>query len=143
MTMKRRTTDDLNTELMQANSLKKFLYDNDQFFSPKDFPRLLNEKMQECNVSKSELAKAAGMSEVYLHQLLSGRRNPSRTRLVCICIGLGLSFDETQKFLFRAGLGQLYAKVRRDAIIIYGIDHGMDLFRINDLLFDANENTLI
>ena len=133
----------MNTELKKAKSLETFLKENEQFFSSKDFSNLLDEQIRNKKMNKADLAKAAGMSEVYLHQLLSGRRSPSRTRLICICVGLQLTLEETQKLLFHAGIGQLYVKNRWDAIIIYGIDHGMDLFTINDLLFDANEDTLI
>ncbi|MBO7709194.1 MAG: helix-turn-helix domain-containing protein [Lachnospiraceae bacterium] len=141
--MIKRNTDDMNTELMNATDLQKFLEENTDHFSKKDFSRLLKEQIRKKGVNKADLAKASGMSDVYLHQLISGRRSPSRTRLLCICIGLKLTLDETQRLLLHAGMGQLYARNRWDAIIIYGIDHQMDLYTINDLLFDANEDTMI
>ncbi len=141
--MQERSTDDMNTELMNTKDLKKFLEENTGHFSSRDFSRLLKEQIKKAGMNKAKLAKAAGMSEVYLHQLLSGRRFPSRTRLICICIGLGLPLEETQKLLFHSGMGQLYSRNRWDAIIIYGINHHMDLYTINDLLFDANEDTMI
>ena len=61
------------------------------------------------------------MSEVYLHQVFSGRRNPSRSRLLCLCFGLNASLEETQELLKQCGFAQLYPKDRRDAIILYGI----------------------
>ena len=42
----------------------------------------------------------------------------------------------------QCGLAQLYPKDRRDAIILYGILNGMDLFAVNDKLFAENEETL-
>jgi len=49
--------------------------------------------------------------------------------------------DETQKLLKRSGFAQLYVKNRRDAIIIYGLAHKMELDEINDRLY-AEEATL-
>ena len=49
---------------------------------------------------------------------------------------------ETQELLSLCGLAELYPKVRRDAIIIYGLLHGMDLFAVNDRLFSEDEETL-
>ena len=141
--MKTRTTDEMNTELIKADNLMKVLEENNDNFSDKEFPNLLKEQISAKKISKSNLAKASGMSDVYLHQLLSGRRTPSRTRLLCICIGLGLTVEEAQEFLYHAGIGPLYPRNRWDAIIIYGLSHKLDLFTINDLLFDANEKTLI
>ncbi len=141
--MTKRTTDDLKNELIHADTLEKVLDENKDSFSSNNFSKLLKEYIHSKKINKSTLAKASGMSDVYLHQLLSGRRTPSRNRLLCICVGLKLTLEETQEFLFHAGMGPLYSRNRWDAIIIYGVSHGMDLFTINDLLFEANEKTLI
>ena len=82
------------------------------------------------------------MSEVYLHQVFAGRRKPSRDRLICLCIGLGATLEETQKLLERAACARLYPRLKRDAIISYGIVHHMELPEINDELFTENEKTL-
>lgn len=82
------------------------------------------------------------MSEVYLHQVFSGRRNPSRDRLLCLCIGLGATLEETQDLLKRASYAQLYPKSKRDAVIIHGLLHQKELNDINDTLFSENEKTL-
>ena len=79
------------------------------------------------------------MSEIYLHQVFSGRRNPSRDRLLCLCIGLGCSLEETQRLLQQASYAQLYPRIKRDAIISHGILHGTELNEINDKLFSENE----
>ena len=82
------------------------------------------------------------MSEVYLHQVFSGRRNPSRDRLITICIGMGATLEETQSMLKLAGYAEIYPRIRRDAIIGFGIMHGQELNEINDKLFAEQEKTL-
>lgn len=54
----------------------------------------------------------------------------------------GATLDETQELLKLSGLAQLYPRIKRDAIIIYGLAHGEDLFEINDRLFSEDEETL-
>ena len=98
--------------------------------------------LRQKGLSKAALAKQSGMSEIYLHQIFAGRRNPSRSRMLCLCFGLSASLEETQELLRLCGLAELYPKVRRDAIIIYGLLHGMDLFAVNDRLFSEDEETL-
>lgn len=66
--------------------------------------------------TKAALARKAGMSEVYLHQVFSGRRKPSRDRLLCLCVGLGLN--------------------SRDLV------HGKTLAEINDALMAEGERIL-
>jgi len=108
----------------------------------KNVAELLNHLFEKKNISKAALAKQSGMSEIYLHQIFAGRRNPSRNRLLCLCYGLDASVEETQELLKRCGKAQLYPKLKRDAIIYYGLLHKLDLFEINDKLFDENEETL-
>jgi len=55
---------------------------------------------------------------------------------------LNATLDETQELLKLCGLAQLYPKIKRDTIIMYGIVHGVSLFEINDKLFAEDEETL-
>lgn len=140
--MQDKSTDDLRQELMESPDLEQYLAENDAFFSSKDAAAMLNQLFKKCGLSKAALAKRSGMSDIYLHQIFSGRRNPSRSRLLCLCIGLSASLEETQELLKLCGLAQLYPKLRRDAIIIYGLTHRLSLFSINDSLFSSDEETL-
>lgn len=140
--MNQKNTDDLRQELMHSPNLDEFLSDNRENFSNESVSEVLNRILQSKNISKSVLAKQSGISEVYLHQIFAGKRNPSRNRLLCLCYGLGASIGETQELLKLCGVAQLYSASRRDAIIIYGLAHGINLFEINDKLFAEDEETL-
>ena len=140
--MKKKNTDGLQQELMDSPDLTLFLSQNQEQFVNKSVSELLNHLFEEKNISKAALAKKAGMSEIYLHQIFAGRRNPSRNRLLCLCYGLEASVEETQELLKLCGMAQLYPKLKRDAIIYYGLLHKLSLFEINDKLFDENKETL-
>lgn len=140
--MKKKDTDDLQQELMDSSDLTQFLSKNTEQFVDKSVTEALNQLFLRKNISKAALAKQAGMSEIYLHQIFAGRRNPSRNRLLCLCYGLEASVEETQELLKLCGMAQLYPKLKRDAIIYYGLLHKLSLFEINDKLFDENEETL-
>ena len=140
--MKHKNTDDLQQELTATPDLRRFLCANQEHFIHENFAEMLLELFNKSNLSKSALSKQAGTSEVYLYQIFSGERTPSRDRTLCLCIGMGASLQETQELLKRSGLAQLYVKNRRDAIIIYGIANQMNLMEINDQLFTENEPTL-
>lgn len=140
--MRKKDTDDLREELMSAPSLDKFIQENEDNFHTESMVELLNHLFSQRDISKAALAKNAGMSEVYLHQVFSGRRNPSRNRLLCLCVGLSATLEETQELLRQCGLAELYPKDKRDAILIFGFLHSMTLFEINDTLFAKDETTL-
>jgi len=140
--MDKKNTDGLQQELMDSTDLSQFLSRNQEQFVDKSVADLLNHLFEKKNISKAVLAKQAGMSEIYLHQIFAGRRTPSRNRLLCLCYGLEASIEETQELLRLCGMAELYPKLKRDAIIYYGLLHKLDLFVINDKLFDENEDTL-
>ena len=135
-------TNDLRQELMEAADLDQFLAENQENFENGSVCDLLRQLFRKRKISKATLAKQSGMSEVYLHQVFAGRRNPSRNRLLCLCFALTATLEETQELLKQCGLAQLYPKNKRDAILLYGIVNGMDLFAVNDKLFAENEETL-
>ena len=125
--MNEKNTDTLQQELMSTNNLDRFLTENDASFRDVPLQEAIQRIFDEKGMSKAQLAKQSGISEVYLHQLFSGRRFPSRSRLLCLCFGLGATVDEAQSLLQQARHAPLYSRDRRDAIIIFALSHHMTL----------------
>ena len=94
--MEEKSTGDLRRELMEQDSIDTYIKANQTLFTDKSVAELLTELYEQKDLTKAELARRASMSEVYLHQVFSGRRNPSRDRLLCLCVGLGATLEETQ-----------------------------------------------
>ena len=140
--MQEKSTDDLKQELMEQANLDQYITENEAYFVETDLTETLTELYEKCGLSKAELARRAVMSEVYLHQVFSGRRRPSRDRLLCLCIGLESELEEAQLLLKRMGYAPIYPKLKRDAIISHGLLHRTPLAEINDKLFRENEKTL-
>lgn len=140
--MNEKNTHTLQQELMSTNNLDRFLTENDASFRDVPLQEAIQRIFDEKGMSKAQLAKQSGISEVYLHQLFSGRRFPSRSRLLCLCFGLGATVDEAQSLLQQARHAPLYSRDRRDAIIIFALSHHMTLFEVNDKLFTENLDTL-
>ena len=135
-------TNNLRQELMEAANLDQFLSENQENFNSGNVCDLLNQLFLKRKLSKAALAKQSGMSEVYLHQVFAGRRNPSRSRIISLCFGLSATLEETQELLKQCSHAQLYAKNKRDAIIMYGLVNGLSLYDVNDKLFSEEEETL-
>ncbi|MBR3585180.1 MAG: XRE family transcriptional regulator, partial [Oscillospiraceae bacterium] len=62
--------------------------------------------------------------------------------LLCICIAMELSVQETQTILKQCHEVSLYAKDRRDAIILFGLERKWNVSGIDDALFEAGEKLL-
>ena len=140
--MEEKSTGELIQELMSESEIDAYLTENQPFFADQSVSELLQALYEKKSLSKAALARKAGTSEVYLHQVFSGRRKPSRDRLLCLCIGLGATLEETQRLLQQASYAQLYPRSRRDAIISHWLLHGTELNAINDMLFAQGEGTL-
>lgn len=134
----RKNTDDLQQEIQQSPDLEQFLSENQEEFRSDTVAKQLSALCREKQVSKAALAKRSCMSEVYLHQIFSGRRNPSRNRLICLCFGLDITLEETQTLLRLCGQAQLYPKDKRDAIIQHALLHRTPLVELNQTLFMHN-----
>ena len=139
---KNRETDDLQQELMSTTDLNKFIKKNSDKFYSETLTTLLNDLYIKRDISKAALAKKSCISEVYLHQVFAGQRNPSRNKLICICFGLEASLEETQNLLKHCDYAQLYSRKKRDAVIIYGLLHDMLLPEVNEKLIAEGEEKL-
>jgi len=138
----KKNTDALGKELMSAPDLDRFLENNEENFTSTSVAENIERLFQTKGITKSALARKAALSEVFLHQVFSGRRNPSRNRVLCICFGLSATVEETQELLRRCGYALLRPSDRREAIIIYGLHNGMELYAVNDKLMAEQEESL-
>ncbi|MCI9078138.1 MAG: hypothetical protein HFH68_04300 [Lachnospiraceae bacterium] len=93
---------------------------------------ILNSK----GISSGLLIKNSGLDRTYTYQILSGAKKPSRDKVLAICFTLKLSFEEIQDLLKATGYPILYARISRDSIIIFALQHNITLTDTNELLFD-------
>ena len=140
--MTKKKTSDLQQELTSTTDLKRFLSENQEHLINENLTEMLQNMLKKSGLSKAALAKKASTSEVYLYQIFSGERTPSRDRTICLCFGFSASLEETQQMLKYSGFAELFVRDKRDAIIIFGISHGLTLDEVNDELYSEGEPTL-
>ncbi|CEP81144.1 hypothetical protein GOD95_10675 [Paeniclostridium sordellii] len=112
-------------------------------FSDLSLPNFFQNICKQKGISKSDLIKNAEIDRTYGYQILNGTKNPSRDKLLKLCISASLDIEESNKALKLGNVGQLYPKNPRDSIIIFGINKKLNLFQIDELLFNRNFDTLI
>ena len=133
---------ELETELKDAKSIKSFLEENKNIFEEPDITALLNDLLIRSGITKAALSEKVDLSYVYVCQIFGGIGKPSRDRLLALCLAIRATVEETQVLLRRNMNAELYAGRRRDAVIMYGLLHQLDLDDVNDALYDAGEETL-
>lgn len=91
----------------------------------------------------SEIICRSNISKNYIYNIINGRRNPGRDKVIALCIGAGMSVREINRGLKIAGLGVLYAKNERDARIVVAVNRGIrNVIDINIMLEKQNQDIL-
>lgn len=94
----------------------------------------LKQLLQEKGLERSRVVRMADLNETFGYQIFTGSRNPSRNMGLQIAFAMALTLKETNRALTAAGVSVLNCKDRRDAIIIFCIDRGCSLQKVNDEL---------
>lgn len=136
MADKEKSTEQLLNEIKQTNEIQRFLDANESQLVSKPLHEMLDEIIKSKALKKSEVVRASGLSRVYAYQIISGKKTPSRDKLIALCFGLKLDPDETDRLLKAVGYQPLYAKNKRDSIIIFALNAHKSVFYTNEVLFD-------
>ena len=139
--MKKSTTDLLN-ELNQTSHIDQYLKENGEYIIDQSLSKYLCDIIESKNLSKSDIIKKSDINEIYGYQIFSGKRTPSRNKLLCICIGADFTLEETNETLKVAGFSPLFPKIKRDSIIIFAIQNRHQIWEINESLYNHQLQTL-
>lgn len=141
--MYKKTTTQLLRDLKRSKSLDNFIEKNENQFINEPLSIYLNELVSKNNLKKSEIIKKSEINQIYAYQIFSGNRsNPSRDKLICLLVAMQLNLDEVQQALKYAKVQPLYAKNKRDSVIIFGVLNKYSIIKINETLFDNEHETL-
>lgn len=140
--MEKETTD-LYKELITEKDIKRFADDNQVLFLDQPLTDYLSQLLKSYKMIKAEVIKRSGLNGVYGYQIFDGRREPSRDKVLQLAIGFGLDLEEVKKLLKCAGLGELYPRIKRDALLIHAINNSMSIDETEALLYKMGESGLL
>ncbi len=138
--MREQLTEKLLEELLSTSSIDDYLQEHDQT-SP-TLAEYLSQLLEKKRLERSQVVRMANLNDTFGYQIFKGTRNPSRDKVLQIAFAMALNLRETNRALSAAGVNGLYCKNRRDAIIIYCLDHGCSLQKVNEELFRFGEETI-
>lgn len=134
-----KTTDKLFKELRETVSVTDYVDQNSAELLNVNLAEYLDQLLTVHEMNKAAAIKGSNIQEVYAYQIFKGQKNPSRDKLLCLCFGMKLTLEEIQRVLKIAGLSELYARNKRDAIIIFCINKEANLIDTNVMLDEMNE----
>lgn len=133
-------TEELLDDLLEAPSLDSFMSEHD--LSTRTLSDYLNQMLAEKGLERAAVVRMANLNETFGYQIFKGTRRPSRNKVLQISFAMALTLRETNRALEAAGVSSLYSKDRRDAIIIFCIDRGCSLQKVNEELYRFGEETV-
>ena len=101
---------------------------------PSEFNSYIKAILAQKDMSIADMQKKSGIDRNYIYQIMDGSKRPGRDKIIAIAIASGMNLLECQRALEIAQEGILYAKSRRDSIVIYAINNKMGLLELNSLL---------
>lgn len=138
--MKEPLTEELLEELLSAPDPVKFA--DKHHLSARTMPGYLQQLLDEKGLKRSDVIRATGLNETFGYQIFMGSRGATRNKVLQLAFAMALSIKEADRLLKAAGTNELYCKNRRDAIIIFCLDHGCSLQQTDEELYRFGEETI-
>lgn len=136
----KKSTAQLQEMLKKCNSLNEYIKENEKSFVTEKPSELLNKEIEKRKLQKADVIRNSGIERHYAYQILSGTKTPSRDKLLMFCFGLEMTAEETQHFLLECSAPILYAKNKRDNVIIFALENKLTIIELNELLYELNLN---
>jgi hypothetical protein len=117
----------LDSQLM-LNRLKEDSFPNmdNQVFLDDGIRAFFDELFQTTGLKKSDVIRKANISRTYGYQILDGTRLGKRDYYLNIALAMQLDLRTTQRMLAVTSSGSLHPLLKRDAAVIFALNHGYD-----------------
>lgn len=134
--MNQKTTEELTHEIKSATDIDDYLSANSNHMLTTSLSEYLNTLLLQKKIRKADVIRGSLLSRAYVYKIFAGEKIPSRDKLIALAFGLGLSDSETQKMLKLSGNQELYARNKRDALILFALQKNKSILEVNELLYD-------
>lgn len=146
--MKQKSTEDLENILQNTHNggLASYLEDNaeEMVDEAKPFSAYMHQIIKRNGLTQQDVFLAADFPERYGYKLLAEeKRTKQRDYILRICYAANMTLDETQRALALYGMGKLYARIPRDAVLMVAFNqHKGSILDVNALLAEHKMDTL-
>lgn len=134
--METKTTEELNHEIKEATDIEDYLHKNRENMLTLSLSRYLEDLLAQKGLSRAQVVRDSSLDKGYVYQIFSGEKTPSRDKLLALAFGLRLSGDEAQRMLKISCNRELYARDKRDALILFALEQRKTILEVNESLDD-------
>lgn len=137
-----KTTDELAHEIRESGDILSYFEANQREMQTGSFPEYLEQWLAGKGLSRADVVRRSNLNKAYVYQIFSGKKYPSRDKVIALGFGLGLDAEEIQSLLKQAGYRELYPRDPRDALLLFAFSKGMPVIAANELLYDHEVEVL-
>lgn len=134
-------TEELLERLLASRSVDSYLENAET--PDRSLPDYLFELLHKRKLKRADVMRGSGLNGTVVYDIFSGKSRPGHDHAVMLALGLKANLRETQRILRLAGAGELWCKRRRDAVLIWCIEHGLTRAETDDELYRLGEKTLL
>ena len=138
--MAEKLTEELLNDLITAPSIDRYVGDHD-LHAP-SLSEYLCGLLDEKQLKRVQVVRMANLNETFGYQIFTGQRGATRDKILQIAFAMALTLRETNRALRAGGASSLDPHNRRDAIILYCLDRGCSLQKVNEELYRFGERTV-
>lgn len=137
------STDVANDNIKKATTFKDFLAKNQGNMLTMTLSDYLMQLLKQKKLKRARVIQDSGLEKAYVYQIFKGEKRPSRDKLIALAFGLHLNIEETQRMLKLGGCSELYARTKRDALILFCIFRKKSIYYTDDALYKWGLTTLL
>lgn len=137
------STKESDINIMNAGSFKDFLSKNQRNMLTMTLSEYLMQLLKQKKLKRARVIQDSGLEKAYVYQIFKGEKKPSRDKLIALAFGLHLNIEETQRMLKLGGCSELYARTKRDALILFCIFRKKSIYYTDDALYKWGLATLL
>lgn len=138
--MAERITEELLAELLDTARVDDFL--DKSLEQEPSLAEQLQHLLDEKGLERVDVVRMANLNATFGYQVFTGARGAGRDTILQIAFAMALSLREANRLLHAAGASSLHCKTRRDAIIIFSLEHSYSLQKVNEELYRFGEETI-
>ena len=130
-------TDDVYKNLRDTDSTEElmiFITDLEKTYPDMSFGEHYRQYLDNFREGHQTLARLSQIDKDYIYQIINGKRRPDRDKVIALCLAIGMTDRECTRCLERSNYGILYAKNKRDAVIIYAFKNQLSVLELNEKL---------
>ena len=107
----------------------------------RSFSTWISEELTRRGLKKNLVVRRSLLNQTFAYQIMAGMRRPSRDKLVQLCFGMRVNEEEASELLERGGVAALRPYDRRDVIVAFCLNRGLEISACDDLLWSLGETT--